>query len=303
VEMVHSGTVEYAIVDSNSHAVNRNIYPRAQVAFDISAPQQLAWAFPKDIDTSLYDAAQEFFEQIENDGRLAAVHDHFYGHVDEVKHSGALLFASRIESRLPRWEPLLREAGATENIDWRLLAAISYQESHWNSRAKSHTGVRGLMLLTQPTAKDMGIDDRVDPTQSITGGAKYFKNIFERISDRIQGADRTWMALAAYNVGFGHLEDARILAQKDGANPDKWADVKEYLPLLAKRKYYQNTKHGYARGWEPVEYVQNIRHFYNVLAWHDQLETRRIAAAENLDRDPGHCFTSCLALRTPLFGC
>ena len=280
VEMVHSGAVQYAVVDSNAFNINGNIYPQARVAFDISDAQPLAWAFPKGSDTSLYQAADNFLAQIEADGRLAKITDHFYGHINNVNNSGAKLFARRIEDRLSRWEDLLRDAGSENNIDWRLLAAISYQESHWNSRAVSNTGVRGLMMLTQATARDMGVANRIDPEQSIAGGAKYFKSIFDRIPERIQGTDRTWMALAAYNVGLGHLEDARVLTEQHGDNPDQWSDVKRYLPLLAKRKYYKETKHGFARGWEPVSYVQNIRQFYNILSWHEQLQTRRFAQAD-----------------------
>lgn len=278
VEMVHSGELQYAVVDSNAFAINRNFYPNAQAAFAVSEPQQLAWAFPKQADSSLYDAAEQFFARIEADGRLAEVKDHFYGQAERVNHSGAMVFAERVESRLPNWQDYLKAAGREYDIDWRLLAAVSYQESHWDSKARSHTGVRGLMMLTLVTAKELGVANRIDPEQSINGGAKYLKKIFDRIPERIQGADRTWMALAAYNVGMGHLEDARVLTESHGDDPDKWADVERYLPLLAKRKYHQHTKHGYARGWEPVAYVQRIRQFYNVLRWHDQQEQRHIAA-------------------------
>ncbi len=280
VEMVHSGDIKYAVVDSNAFLINRHVYPRARAAFDISEPQQLAWAFPKESDPTLFNAAEKFFARIKTDGTLEKIHDKFYGETDQFNHSGALLFANRVESRLPKWEAHLKQAGEDHNLDWRLLAAISYQESHWNSRARSHTGVRGLMMLTQAAAKDMGVTNRVDPEQSIKGGAKYFKSIFNRIPQKIQGLDRTWMALAAYNVGLGHLEDARILTQKQGDNPNKWDHVRRHLPLLSKRKYYKNTKHGYARGWEPVEYVENIQHYYTVLNWHEHMEVRRIAAAK-----------------------
>ena len=281
VALVHSGEVQYAIVDSNAFDINTNIYPQARVAFTISEPQQLAWAFAKGTDDSLFRLADEFLARVEEDGRLAKITDHFYGHIAKVNNSGAQLFAQRIENRLPRWEQHLRDAGTENNIDWRLLAAISYQESHWNSRAVSHTGVRGLMMLTQATAKDMGIDNRIDPEQSILGGARYFKSIFDRIPQGVQGTDRTWMALAAYNVGLGHLEDARILTEHYGDDANKWADVKRYLPLLAQSKYYKSLKHGFARGWEPVDYVQNIRQFYNILSWHEQLQTRRFAQVES----------------------
>lgn len=281
VEMVHSGKLQYAIVDSNAFVVNNNIYPNAQAALDLSEPQQLAWAFPRQADTSLYDAAQEFFQSMEASGRLAEVREQFFDQLDSVNKGGALVFADRVKTRLPNWENYLKTAGAAYDIDWRLLAAMSYQESHWDSKARSHTGVRGLMMLTLVTARELGISNRIDPEQSIDGGARYFKQIYERIPERIQGPDRTWFALAAYNVGMGHLEDARILTESHGDDPDKWSEVKRYLPLLAKRKYYQHTRHGYARGWEPVAYVEHIRQFYNILRWLDQQKQRQIAAADS----------------------
>lgn len=275
MEMVHTGQLEYAVVDSNAYAVNRNVFPNVQVAFDVSEAQQLAWAFPKHSDSSLFDAADAFFSRIEEDGRLVALTEHYYKDNDIFNAGGAELFAERIENRLPQWEDYLRAAGSEYDIDWRLLAAMSYQESHWNARARSHTGVRGLMMLTLVTARELGISNRIDPEQSITGGARYYKRIYDRLPERIQGPDRIQMALAAYNVGSGHLEDARKLTEAHGDNPDKWADVKRYLPLLAKPKYYQNTRYGYARGWEPVVYVERINQFYNILRWHDERKQQR----------------------------
>lgn len=279
VEMVHRGTIEHAVVDSNAFDLNRNLFPKARAAFNVSEAQALAWAFSKQVDDSLYQAAQQFFQRIQTDGTLAQVKERFYGHVDDMNYSDALVFVSRLETRLPRWEEYLKQAATKYDIEWNLLAAISYQESHWNPRARSYTGVRGLMMLTRATAKELGVTNRIDPQQSIDGGARYFKKIFNRIPADIQGQDRTWLALAAYNVGFGHMEDARVLTERMGGDPDKWEDVAKHLPLLAKRKYYRQAKHGYARGWEAVSYVQNIHNFYNVLAWHDQLKVRRMAAS------------------------
>lgn len=275
MEMVHSGELDYAVVDSNTYAINRNVYPNVRVAFDISEPQQLAWAFPKLTDTSLYEAAELFFARVQEDGRLAALTERYYKEHEIFRAGGAELFAERIENRLPQWEDYLRAAGDEYSLDWRLLAAISYQESHWNARARSHTGVRGLMMLTLVTARELGISNRVDPEQSIIGGARYFRQIYDRLPERIQGTDRVQMALAAYNVGAGHLEDARRLTQSHGDNPDKWEHVKRYLPLLAKPQHYKHTQHGYARGWEPVVYVDRINEFYNILRWHDERRQQR----------------------------
>ena len=158
-----------------------------------------------------------------------------------------------------------------------MLAAIGYQESHWNPTATSPTGVRGMMMLTEATAGQLGIEDRLDPSQSIVGGARYFVRVKRKIPERIAEPDRTFMALAAYNVGFGHLEDARIITQIRGGNPDEWLEVRDNLPLLAEKKWYSRVKRGYARGWEPVLYVNNIRAYYNILQWltaSEEAETR-----------------------------
>ena len=280
LERVHSGKVDYAVVDSNAYELNRHTFPRARVAFNLGDTQELAWAFPKSQDQSLYNAAWDYLEGAQDDGTLQRVSQRFSDHIDEVTTGGALLFSYRLEKRLPRWQEELQKAAGEFELDWRLLAAISYQESHWNPDARSYTGVRGLMMLTQVTAREVGVSNRIDPTQSIYGGTKYLRSLLDRLPERIQGEDRTWMALAAYNVGMGHLEDARKITESLGGNPDRWADVREQLPKLAKRQYYKYTKHGYARGWEPVTYVRNIRNYYNIIAWNDQQEQRQMARQE-----------------------
>ncbi len=288
LEMVHSGKIDYTIVDSNSYEINSSLYPKALVAFDISEPEHLAWAFPISKDRSLYNKAQAFFDEIKISGSIDATMDTFYGHLGEINYSGALLFTHRLKSRLPQWEESLKAVAAEQNLDWQLLAALSYQESHWNPKAKSPTGVRGFMMLTLDTAKDMGVKNRLNAEQSIVGGAKYFQSIHARIPERIQEPDRTWLALAAYNVGMGHLEDARILTEHHGGNPDSWTDVMTHLPLLAKRQYYKHTKHGYARGWEAVDYVQNIRNFHTIIAWYEVEKNRLhdIELAQNSESVP-----------------
>lgn len=281
LEMVHSGKVDYTIVDSNAYRINSALYPQAQIAFDISEPEGLAWVFPKSEDDSLFRQANAFIKQTKNDGTLAAIEDRFYGHIGEMNYSGALLFAHRLENRLPKWDEYLKEAAKSVDLDWRLLAALSYQESHWDPKAQSHTGVRGFMMLTLPTAREMQVSNRLDPMQSIDGGSRYYRKVIDSLPQRITGPNRQWLALAAYNIGMGHLEDARILTEQNGANPDKWSDVKKYLPLLAKRNYYRHTQHGYARGLEAVNYVQNIRNYYAVIAWHQSERVRLTQIAMN----------------------
>ena len=189
-----------------------------------------------------------------------------------MNYAGAHTFRKHINSRLENLIPIFKQVADQHDIDWRFLAAVSYQESLWNPRAVSPTGVRGLMMLTQNTARQLGIQNRADPFDSTQGGAAYLLALKQRIPERISEPDRTWMALAAYNVGLGHLEDARVLTQTRGGNPDRWADVREALPLLAQQEWHKKTRFGYARGHEPVIYVRNIRNYYDLLVWKYQQE-------------------------------
>lgn len=259
--------IPYTIADSNEVKVSQRYYPELRVAFDVTPPQPLAWAFPRLGDDSLIRAADEFFVQMEKTGELERLRERYYGHVNEFDYVGVRRFLRHVEQRLPKYSELFRDAATVYQHDWRLLAAVGYQESQWNPKAVSPTGVRGIMMLTRRTAEELGIEDRIDPINSITGGARYLQQILRRLPAHIQEPDRTWMALAAYNVGYGHLQDARALTRKNGGNPDRWADVMKSLPLLMEKQWYRQTRYGYARGMEAVRYVQNIRGYYDMLVW------------------------------------
>jgi membrane-bound lytic murein transglycosylase F len=285
LEMVNKGEADYAVVDSTVYSLNRYSYPKAELAFDVSDPQPVAWVFPQSNDSTLFDAAQKYLQSIKADGTLARVTEEFFDrHIEEVTSGEAMAFTYQLEQRLPQWVDHMKSAATEFNLDWQLLAAISYQESHWLPDAVSHTGVKGLMMLTKNTARAMGISDRKDPKQSIYGGAKYLSILFERLPKRIQGEDRFNMALAAYNQGLGHLEDARVLTERMGGDPTKWEDVRKYMPLLSKQQYYSRAKHGYMRGWEPVKFVDNVRNYYKIIAWHQQQEEFRLATASSINR-------------------
>ena len=175
-------------------------------------------------------------------------------------------YLEQVATALPALKPFFQEAERASGVDWRLIAAIGYQESHWDAKATSPTGVRGLMMLTEETADRLQIKDRLDARESILGGARYFALLREALPPRIGEPDRTWLALAAYNIGLGHLEDARILAQKANLNPDKWQDVRQVIPKLADPESFGSLKHGYARGGEAMQLVDSIRNYYDVLA-------------------------------------
>lgn len=275
LDMLADDEIDYTILDSNEYIANRGFYPRLNIAFEIGKPGQLAWALPGRPSTpGLTEELDAFFKLVKENGMLRQLEERFYSHSEHAARIESLTFNQAVEKRLPRYLDLIKQVATEYEIDWRLLASISYQESHWNPRARSPTGVRGMMMLTLPTAREMNVKNRLDAEQSLRGGARYFIKILQSLPKQIKEPDRTWFALAAYNVGKGHLEDARKICQANGGDPNKWADVKASLPLLRKRRWYQHTKHGYARGNEPVTYVQNIRHYYNLLNWTDLAKNR-----------------------------
>jgi membrane-bound lytic murein transglycosylase F len=272
LQMVAEGTLAYTIVDSNILDINRPLYPDLRAAFDIQKPESLAWAFPRDEDDSLFQEAVRFQQRLKKSGEIKVLLDRYYGATEGTSYFNISLYQLRIRDRLPLYRRLFEQAGERHGIDWRLLAAISYQESQWNPLATSYTGVQGMMMLTQTTAEHLGVADRLDPEQSIDGGARYIRELIDRIPEQIAEPDRTWMALASYNVGYHHLADARILAGRQGGSPDKWTDVKEVLPLLSRKAYYSELEYGYARGHEPVDFVSRVRRYYDVLVKLEQKE-------------------------------
>jgi len=272
LELVWQQLLDGTVADSNEVALSRRFFPELRVAFDIGDKRELAWAFPPDTDDSLYLEAVRFFSKLRKTGELDQLLERHYGHVQRFDYVGTRKLMLHAQQRLPEFRELFEKAAKRYGIDWRLLAAVSYQESHWRPKARSPTGVRGLMMLTQETARQLGVTNRLDPEASIDGGAQYLVRVKGKVPERIPEPDKTWFALAAYNVGFGHLEDARVLTQRGGGDADRWIDIKKYLPLLSRKKWYKKTRHGFARGSEPVRYVESIRRYFDMLVWLDQQE-------------------------------
>jgi membrane-bound lytic murein transglycosylase F len=287
MQMVQDNKIDFTIADSNEFAVTRRFMPHLKIGFDLTEPQPLAWAMAHAEDTSLFKAIEAFFNRIHEDGTLAQIIERHYGHIGRLNFVELRTFIKHIKNRLPKYQTHFEQAAKETGIDWRMLAAIGYQESHWNPKAKSPTGVRGIMMLTLTTAKQMKIKSRLDPEQSIIGGANYLRYIERKLPNRITEPDRLWLTLAGYNVGFGHLEDARILTEHLGDDPDKWADVKKHLPKLSLKKWYTSLKRGYARGKEPVNYVDNIRAYYELLKW----QLRQIEQARHTDKLQPHALS------------
>ncbi|MDT8319697.1 MAG: membrane-bound lytic murein transglycosylase MltF [Xanthomonadales bacterium] len=277
---ISDGAIDTTLVDSNIYSLNRSFYPSVAVGFTLEETLSHAWAFPPGDDDSLVQKARVFLRQAKRSGQLQALHEAFYAPRERLDRVGMFQFMEQVRERLPPLLPLFQETAAAHDLDWRLLAAIGYQESHWDPDASSYTGVRGIMMLTRRTAQHLGIGDRRDAKQSIEGGARYFLDLRNRLPGRIPEPDRTWMALTAYNMGMGHLEDARVLTQKQGGDPDSWDDVRSRLELLSQKKYHSETRYGYARGLEARQYVHNIRRYYEILVWMDTREHPLLIAGE-----------------------
>lgn len=281
IERIAEAGAGCTIADSNELTLARRFHPQLRAAFDVGEPRELAWMLPQRTDNHLYLAVARYFAELRAEERLSAIIDQHFGQAEEFDYVSARRLHRHAERRLPPLLPWFKRAGEEFGIDWRLLAAIGYQESHWSADAVSPTGVRGIMMLTEDTAGALGVEDRVDPRESIFGGARYLRRMQRKIPERIGEPDRTWFALAAYNIGYGHLEDARVLTQKNGGDPDSWEDVREHLPLLADPEWHPQTRHGFARGGQPVHYVDNVRHYYDILLWlNDRDAGRQLARTE-----------------------
>lgn len=268
--------LDCTIADSNIFAINQRYYPELKAAFDLTDASPLAWVMRKDSER-LRLKVTEWFNIYKDQGQLDAVVNRYYGYLDQFDYVDTKKFRKRVKKRLPRYKKWFQRAARKYKMDWQLLAAQSYQESHWNRRAKSPTGVRGIMMLTLPTARQLGVKSRLDARSNIYAGAKYLNRLKRRLPAEVKEPDRTWMALAAYNFGFGHLTDAMELAKQEGKNHLLWVELEEVIPLLSQRKYYRKLKHGYARGGEAVYYVKQIRDYRGILSeiFSNKKKTRR----------------------------
>jgi len=285
LKQVWDKKIDCTIADSNIVAINRRYFPELVIAFDISEPEPHAWILPKGA-TEFQHVLNHWFTFYRSSGELEATLERNFGYIDSFDYVDTRHFKKQIRQRLPKYKKHFMNAGAKHNIPWTLIAAQSYQESHWRAKAKSPTGVRGIMMLTLPTAREMGVKWRLNPRTSIYGGAKYLRKLMRKLPEEIKEPDRTWFALAAYNVGMGHIKDARILAKEQGKNPNKWSDMATVLPYLSQRKYFEKLKYGYARGNEPVLYVKRIRNFQDILEREIELETRQTAGPETSKSPP-----------------
>lgn len=252
--------------------------------FGGSALVAAAWAFPANGDTVLLERANAFLERIRMDGTLDRLVDRYFGHVHRLNANDIERFLERMHSVLPRYRRHFIDAQEINGIDWRLIAALAYQESHWDPLATSYTNVRGMMMLTEDTADRLRVSDRLDARQSILAGARYLAELREQTSPEAPEPDRTWLAVAAYNLGMGHMNGARFVAQMVKRDPNSWYEMKQVLPLLSRPEYYARLKSGAARGGEAVIMTENIRTYYDILR---RFETPAVSAqARSMSSSP-----------------
>lgn len=265
LQRLAEGKSHLAATDMLNYLLALDYFPELTVVRELPGQTRSGWAFTGDRQ-QLWREANLFIAAARKDGSLARLLDRYFGHIQRIKGDGIARFIDDIDKVLPRYRQLFQSAQAATGIDWRLIAALAYQESKWDPLATSFTNVRGIMMLTEDTADQMKVTDRLDPAQSIHAGARYFATLMEELPDEIKEPDRTWLALAAYNLGMGHLNGARTFARQMKRDSTSWYDMKKVLPLMSQPEYYSHLKSGPARGGEAVILVENVRNYYDILS-------------------------------------
>ena len=258
---VAEGKLDYTIANSIDVSAAQQVRPKIAVAFDVTDESTVHWYLPNSSYSELQATLLDFTNSAIENGLIARIEEKYFNHFSQFDYVDMNSYTQAIEKVLPKYDQLFKKHQG--DLDWRMLAAIAYQESHWDANATSPTGVRGMMMLTKATASRMRISNRTDPEQSIKAGSEYLHWLFSQVPTSIPNEDRIWYALTAYNMGLGHMLDVRRLTKNLGGDPDNWLDVKKNLPLLAEKRYYSNLKYGYARGYEAFQYVENIRRYMN----------------------------------------
>ncbi len=285
MEGVATRRYEMALVNNAEFDIGSNYYPELQNSLQIGPPRPIVWLFAPGVDPGMVARANDFLERMQKSGEMNRLKDRYFGHVDRLTQGDSVRFIERMRTVLPQYRALFQAAQTSTGIDWRLLAALAYQESQWEPHATSVTGVRGIMMLTEDTADLLGVKNRLDPAQSIAAGARYLSDLRDALPPTVSEHDRLWLALAAYNLGMGHLNAARSIARTLKADPDSWYEMKKILPLLAKPRYYMHLKSGKGRGGEAVIMAENIRVYADIL-------NRYECAYRPTEKAPPHLTTS-----------
>lgn len=264
IRMVNEREIKFTVAVNNIAYLNQRYYPDIRIGIPIQEKQSLAWAVNKQ-DSNFLEKMNKFFLYANETGILQRLTNKYYPNIDKTDPFNLKAFHRKIRTRLPKYKKIIVEESAKYGFDWKLIAAVIYQESHFNPNARSFTNVRGIMQVTTVTAQEMGIQNRLNPKQSIMAGIKYLDKMVKKFDYFDDEYEQLIYALASYNVGYGHVTDAMEIAETMDMDGTKWQNLKQILPLLSNPKYYKKTKYGYARGWEPVQYVERILTYFDVL--------------------------------------
>jgi membrane-bound lytic murein transglycosylase F len=263
IRQVADRTIDITVSDGHIAALNRRYYPQVRIAGAINTEQQLAWAVHPRA-SKLRRRINAFFDRIKRNGTYQQIETRYFADTDRFDYVDLRAYHRRLESRLPRYLPTIKAAAETYGFDWRLIAAQIYQESHFDPTAVSYAGAVGLMQIAPVTARGSGVEDIFDPDTNIWTGVGHLKKLYD-FFDQARADDRMSITLAAYNVGQGHVFDARNLAREMALDPEKWSSLVKTLPLLRFEKYHRQSLYGYCRGDEPVNYIRKIRIYYDIL--------------------------------------
>lgn len=260
IRRVHSGEIDYTVADEPTALINRAYYSNIDVSLAISFPQRIAWVVSRN-SPELLAAVNQWMSRIKSDGRLATIQAKYYRNPRFFAERVDSEYSSRAGGKLSVFDEKIQKAAASIGWDWRLLAALIYQESRFNPAARSWAGATGLMQLMPATGRAYGAVNALDPDQNLRAGVaflKYLEKRFEAVPDK---DERLKFVLASYNAGAGHVDDARLLAERFGRDPDRWENHSDEMILkLADPRYYNNygVRSGYCRGEEPYNYVREI---------------------------------------------
>ena len=261
---VNSGIYDCAVAENLEGEFNLRYFSKIYRITRLTENFTLHWQFNKK-SQDLAELSHIWFRKASRRDEISEIRHRYSAILSEVSDRDVRQFVKHLGNTLPEFKSYFVSAGEEHKVPWQLAAAVAYQESHWNAEAVSFTGVRGIMQLTTETAEHLGVTDRTDPEQSIWGGTKYLKLLLDRVPEHLDSKDRLSLALAAYNIGWAHLEDAQGLARQKNMNPYSWMDLKKILPLLEEPSIAETLKYGKARGRETVEFVDRVKGFYNLI--------------------------------------
>ena len=264
--------ISHTIITRSSYLFYKKYYPNLSIK-KVIGNINLLWKFSVD-DGSLQNNLFKFLESSETSSLIANLNNKYYSKnsISSYIFIGSRIFISDMVTKLPVYESKFKKAASLNNLDWKLLAAISYQESKWNNDAISPTGVRGLMMLTKNTADMLGVN-RLIPDESIIGASRYIKKLRGKYTEFNEDTQIN-MTLGAYNLGPGHISDIIKLSILDNKRIDDWDTLKKYLLKLNKKQFYKQMKYGYARGWEAVQYIENVKQYYDIISFLEQKDNK-----------------------------